>query len=252
MTTPFPFPESTEDADGPDAWGRALLDHQLAELGRLAAMGMDIAGAVHRQATAEADAASVADLQHAALNFSRVARAVRLTFALQSRLVADFKGRSPVAEAGGSDERTVEVRWIGQLSPAETARRSRLQDVVRGVAEGEALDAETVERLVREAVERIEDDGVFGDIMTRPFGEIVALICRDLGLKPDWDALSSEVWAQEEIRTRAKGSPFAASPASGGERRGDVDRPRSRSTPGGPEGAFRRANDGNSGSPRSP
>ena len=214
MSAAFPSPDFTEDADGADAWAQALLDHQLGELGRLAAMGMDIASAVHRRATQDDGSAPVAELQHAAIDFSRVARAVRLTFALQSRLIAEFKTRSTPAEADTSDGGPLVVRWIGQLSPAEEARRNRLRDVVRGVAEGEALEAETVERLVREAVERVEDDGVFGDIMTRPFGEIVALICKDLGLKPDWDALSSEVWAQEEIRTRAKGSPFVASPVA--------------------------------------
>ena len=203
---PGPSPINAKDAAGLD---RALLDDQLAELGRLSAMGMEIASAIHRRVTEDDGAASVAELQHAAIDFSRVARAVRLTFALQSRLIDEFKGRSrPPAGAAEPEQRTLQVRWIGQLSPAEKARRGRLRDVVRTVAESEGRDAETVERLVREAAERVEDDGIFGDIMTRPFGEIVALICRDLGLKPDWDALSGEIWAEEEIGAAAGDSPF--------------------------------------------
>jgi len=207
MSAPNPTAANSDETDSQDAWERALLDRQLEALGRLAAMGMDIAGDIHRRVTTCDDSAPVAELQHAAMDFSRVARAVRMTFALQSRLVTDFKARSQPASP---EKTTSQVRWIGQLSPAEQARRSRLREVVRGVAEGEALDAETVERLVREAGERIEDDGVFGDIMARPFGEIVALIFRDVGLSPDWDSLAQEVWAQEERKAGARGSPFAA------------------------------------------
>jgi hypothetical protein len=36
------------------------------------------------------------------------------------------------------------------------------------------------------------DDGS----VSRPVGELVALICRDFGLEPNWDALASEAWAQ--------------------------------------------------------
>ena len=39
-------------------------------------------------------------------------------------------------------------------------------------------------------------------------GELVALICRDFGLEPNWDALAQEAWAQAEIASGAPGSPF--------------------------------------------
>jgi hypothetical protein len=39
-------------------------------------------------------------------------------------------------------------------------------------------------------------------------GELVAMICRDFGLEPDWDALEQEAWAQAEIAGGAAGSPF--------------------------------------------
>ena len=34
--------------------------------------------------------------------------------------------------------------------------------------------------------------------LDRPFGEVVALICKGLGMKPDWDAWADEPWAQVE------------------------------------------------------
>jgi hypothetical protein len=58
----------------------------------------------------------------------------------------------------------------------------KVSDSVRRVAEDSGLDAETVERLAAEAEERMERDDVYGDVMTRSFDEIVAQICKDLGL----------------------------------------------------------------------
>ena len=200
-----------DDSALPDGWERARLERQLAELDRLADMGMALAGAIHRRVTEDDGSASVADLQHAAIDFSRVARAVRLTFALQSRLIAEFKAPAGAARAAGAatgERQPLEVRWIGQLSPAEKARRERLKRVVRTVAESEGRDAETVERLALDAAERVEDDEIFGDMMARPFAEIVAVICQDLGLKPDWDSFADEVWAEAPDPPEDELSPY--------------------------------------------
>jgi len=45
--------------------------------------------------------------------------------------------------------------------------------------------------------------------LDRPFGEVVALICKGIGMTPDWDAWANEPWAQEEVRTQPPGSPYA-------------------------------------------
>jgi hypothetical protein len=73
MPAAAPAPDPVEDTGS--AWERALLDRQLADLGRLADMGMDIAADIHRRVTTADDSVSVAQLQHAAIDFSRVARA---------------------------------------------------------------------------------------------------------------------------------------------------------------------------------
>src|SRR5258706_4369208 len=44
--------------------------------------------------------------------------------------------------------------------------------------------------------------------LDRPFGEVVALICKGLGMTPDWTAWADEPWAQEEIRTQPPTSPY--------------------------------------------
>src|ERR1044071_1559387 len=52
----------------------------------------------------------------------------------------------------------------------------------------------------------------FSHFLRRPFGEVVAMICKGIGLTPDWDAWVPEPWAQEEVRTRPPTSPYAAWP----------------------------------------
>ena len=164
----------TDEANG---WERALLDRQLERLDQLADMGMALAGEIQRRAiTAPSDA----DITHAAIDFARVSRAVRMTLALQSKLVRDFK--TPIKAASGkADNDDDDVRWQVQWIDEDDPRKVR--DSVRRLAEDSGLDAETVERMGAEAYERMERDDVYNDIYTRSFDEIVAAICRDLGLR---------------------------------------------------------------------
>src|ERR1035437_7384775 len=90
----------TDTPPADSAWERALLDRQLERLDRLADMGMALAGEIQRRAAA---AAPDADITHAAIDFARMSRAVRMTLALQSRLVRDFK-TPPKAGPGEADD----------------------------------------------------------------------------------------------------------------------------------------------------
>ena len=94
-----PATASTPAAQGADPapagdQARGLIERQLQILGRLAEAGLNIALAIERQAmgaeAAQPEAAPVAkgDL---ALAYGRVARAVRLTIALQGRLLQDLQ-----------------------------------------------------------------------------------------------------------------------------------------------------------------
>jgi hypothetical protein len=218
MSGPAQTPAQADEADSSGGWERALLDRQLERLDRLAEMGLAIAGEIQRRVTA-AEAASEPDavLHHAALDFARVARAVRMTLALQSRLVRDFK-TPPKAGAAGADNDDEDVRWEVVWEPEPPTRdqqRFQARRVVRRVGEDCGLDTETVERLDAEATERLERDDIYADILARPFSEVVADLCRDLGLSPDWGRLAEESWAQEEIKSGKVGWPLAVlSPAS--------------------------------------
>src|SRR4051794_27850697 len=88
---------------GAEGVARSLIERQLAVLGRLAEVGLNIALAVERQVMAlETGAAeegspragspeAVQVVQGLALAYGRVSRAVRLTLALQSRLMKDLQ-----------------------------------------------------------------------------------------------------------------------------------------------------------------
>ncbi|MGB8842867.1 MAG: hypothetical protein WCC64_17565, partial [Aliidongia sp.] len=47
------------------------------------------------------------------------------------------------------------------------------------------------------------------DFMSRPVGALVAGICTDLYLDPDWHLWQHERWAVKEIRDKPPGSPYA-------------------------------------------
>ena len=202
---------------------RALVEQEVAMLTRLAQIGLDIAEAVRRQAVAQAQAAERAAEPGAApaevcvgrsepgLVYPRVARAVRLTLALRSKAVKELlaldQGEAQARQARDKAVADAEV----EADPVER-RRDRIGRIVRRLIEAEEGDPKEVERLSSDVWERLEDEDqdVYGDLMARPIGEIVARICEDLELSPDWKALAREAWAVEEAASGTPGSPFVA------------------------------------------
>ncbi len=115
-----------------------------------------------------------------AMAFNRVARAVRQTIMLQSKLIEALQ------------ERHAAVAGRKAAAKASAAR------IVRGVIDDERIsDTERAEGLTAEAAERLREED-FGDLLARPFAEAVADICKDLGLSPDWLALAEDCAATAE------------------------------------------------------
>jgi hypothetical protein len=190
-------------ADDASLWTRAVLEQQLALLGELAELGMDIARGLARQAKGETDIdVARGDI---ALAYGRAARAVRFTIALQSKLIADFQGfgRKMPQAPGDDDSRVITFSWDDQGQ----GRKAGAARILGRVIAAEADSQEAGERLTREANERLDDPTLCGDL-NRPFSEIVADICRDLGLSPDWAVLSQEAWAREELASGRPGAPL--------------------------------------------
>ena len=214
-------PTSNETPDAQD-WARPLVERQLAVLGELAELGLEAARAVERQARA---AGPEVDLKRLTLAYARVSRAVRMTIALQSRLIGELKAR----EDALADDRVEAETWDDEVLAARVeTHKVRAVRVVERVLEAEHEDYDTVSRLVLRAERLLDDETLFDDVLSRPIGDLVARICRDLGLSPDWPRLAEEAWAKAEIESGAAGSPFAGLervplPLDGGEVRSGGD-----------------------------
>jgi hypothetical protein len=89
-------------------------------------------------------------------------------------------------------------------------RKARTVRIVERIARRDCDDAEDIERRVGEAAGRLDQDDIYGDVLSRPISELIAMICKDLGLDPDWPQLAREAWAREEISGGAAGSPLMA------------------------------------------
>ena len=188
VTEPPISPDDTPAAD----FARPLLEQQLAELSVLAEMGMGIAGRLRDQVVEapEPDAAPV-DPAAVALAFSRVSRAIRLTFALQTVVIDKLRGVGRIedgevhlARIAAEDAAKASVPE-DQEDPRLTARKAEIGSAITGIIREihkDAVGGEAHERCVREATERLKDADDLGDILARPINEVIAQICRELGL----------------------------------------------------------------------
>lgn len=215
--------QAADPAPAPGAAARALIERQLWVLGRLAEAGLNVALAIEQQATAAAEDPDAAEPPptaepgrvvqgpivqgDVALAYARASRAVRLTVALQAKLIKDLQA---LDEAAARQRRGEQAEAERARLSRETARKERVERIVERVIRAELGEADEAERLAEAAWERLDHDDIYGDLSARPVGEIIACVCRDLGLSPDWGRLAEEAWAREEIDAGAAGSPFLA------------------------------------------
>jgi hypothetical protein len=136
---------------------------------------------------------------------------------LHSRLIKDMDEALARAAARSPDDiLRDEADEALRLDPAGHMQKFRVERIVERVARAACGDDDDrIDRLVAEAGERLDDDDIYGDLLAHSVGELVALICRDLGLDPDWGRLSQEAWARAEGITPERPPLFAAPP--GGE-----------------------------------
>jgi hypothetical protein len=182
------------DAAG-DGCAAPSAERRLRMLDRLAEAGLQIALVIEKRVKEAEPAQPLAELNAAAMAYGRVARGVRLAILLQEQLAQ-----------GGVDPLEAARQAEAVHRKAQVERTVR---IVKRIAkdhcghEGFALGAYRYE-----AKERLDNDDIYGLVASRPTGELVAMICEDLGLEPNWDHLAAEAWAQAEIESRAEGSPF--------------------------------------------
>ena len=224
---PPPCPANETD------WAQAFALRRLQILGELAELGLDVARAIERQASGRADVAAgvspastpASPVFHGdpALAYARASRAVRLTLMLQARMIDDIKAaeRAAVTARAAADAEWVRANPQDLRPTPELQRKVRVENIVERLVEAEHPDdEEALETLMGEACERLDDEDRYGDILQRPLSEIVARLCKDLGLDPDWAGLARELWAVREVESGDVGWPLvAAVPLQAGEPR---------------------------------
>jgi hypothetical protein len=205
--TPTPDDQTTPSAD----WGRALLERQVVMLGQLAEVGLGMALVLERQVKAldaPAPAAQPAfDPERAFIAYARVARAVRQSLMLQARLIKQIQAEDAQAASSAAFDASCARVERGQQT---VARKAQVERIVERIAAREHGDTEVVERLIEETCERLDCEDLYGHVLDRPLSELVAMICHDLGLDPDWPRLAEEAWALEEVAGGVVGEPLAA------------------------------------------
>jgi hypothetical protein len=159
-------------------------------------------------ADADALAASAAAIADPHLAFHRAARAVRTSVALWRQLEREKDADAAAAALAAAVARR-ERAAARRLSAGRIVERVA-HDHYEAALPGKDRDAEAIiaaQAATREARERLEDEDLFGDLADLPLSEIVARVCRDVGLSPDWPGLAGEDWARAEIGGGPQGGP---------------------------------------------
>ena len=203
LETPAPTDSAAPEVDD---WSRPFVMRELQLLGDLAEIGVKLARAIEKRID---NAAPDEDLRPVAMAYNRTARAVRLTLMLHSKIIKDRKAdEDPILKARAEAEAEAAKEEVKSNLPYQCKRR--VEAIVERVAKARHPDDDqTVERRMYEAAERLDDEDLYGDLMQRPLSELVARLCKDLHLDPDWAELAEELWAVREVESGEVGWPLA-------------------------------------------
>jgi len=198
---------------------------RLAALEALADMGGDLARLVHRQAHERADAetrGAAPGGPDLGLVFARIARAVRQTWALHDRFDRERQAREDESEAQRAARVTADMQKKASAQADMRLRGAIRMNTVREALEG-VLDArveaevgaddpvpDELNDLYEALDERLTDPKDKDDFADLPISQLIARVCKDLGIIPDWNLWAGEEWAIEEAEARTPGSPYAA------------------------------------------
>jgi len=148
-----------------------MTERHLRTLKELAEIGMDLARTIRQQAEAEPEKAA-----ELAQGFAHVAKAVRQTVALEAKLAE------------------------GPLAPARRTLRRRKKQIRRTVERAivDQMEGFSLGLALCDLHERLDGERFDEDILDLPPSQVIARICKLLGVKPDWERWQDEEWAVEE------------------------------------------------------
>jgi hypothetical protein len=228
------LPSSPEPAEPDPQKARAA--RQLRALEELAAIGMELARALRDQVVAatavqasepedgepnSGAASGAVSGETVALAFSRIARAVRQTLALEARLADEDRAGEAEArarrEAERQDQGMARLRFMVRAAAVQEAVEEAIEADC-GPDREDGGDAERAERLLADLDERLEDadDSYFDQLST---SRAAARICRELGVAFDADLWSDEDDENCPVRERMRDG-FAEARAAGEARGG--------------------------------
>jgi hypothetical protein len=195
----------------PSAADRAA--RQMGMLRELAELGMELARALGAQALAELsptdetpDAPKVTTADPV-LMFTRVARAVRQTVALEMRI-----GRADEADQAQDDRALARYEQL--------ARKTLVHEIATEAVRAQAGDHDC-ERLLDRLEDRIDyERREADDFSFQPISVLVTRICHDLGVQPDWSA-----WAEAADEDAPDGPPPPTILARENGRQADMEHP---------------------------
>ena len=194
---------------------------RLAALEELAEMGGELARLVLRQAHERAEAQTPGPID-LGLVFARVARAVRQTWALHDRFDRERQARADESEAQRAARVTADFEKRKRARADMNLRaaismvtvREAIETVLDARVDAEAGEDDAVpdeiHALYDALDERLTDPKDKDDFADLPISELIARVCKDLGMVPDWNLWADEDWADEEAEARTPGSPYAA------------------------------------------
>lgn len=196
----------------------------LAALAELTEIGLDLARDLRAevQAAAEASPPAPAASQDAALRFSRIARAVRQSVALEARLAAELAEARPATptqaelkrqaeadratrrKAGFERKATAAYLVCRTLESLQKAKRPRWTRGSERAPDDSDADYDRMEEGVAEWLYDAFDDSAYAD---RPMGEIILDICRAVGVAPDPD-----LWGAGEFEAKVMAAYAGVAP----------------------------------------
>jgi len=202
-----------------------------AMLRELSEIGMDLARSLREAVRDQVEAARAAGepapavTSEAGLTFSRIARGVRLTVALERALYEPPKGagsakdRDMAAQIAGAAQRLRRKLWV-------VAGGHEVKTWVEKTIETQATGEREAERLKAELNEKLADEDEIRPLLGLPVGEMIARVCRDLGLEPNEQLWAHEPWAIEEAAERAAAGTRPPAHGAANDAGADAEMPR--------------------------